>query len=84
MESERKELVNQIGAAQRYLDASGGTGRYNGKEVGQRIESLKQELKLRDELLSEINRGCLLLGDEKNPLMKLLKKTERRQKLHQI
>lgn len=80
LESERKELVNQIGAAQRYLDASGGTGRYNGKEVGQRIESLKQELKLRDELLSEINRGCLLLGDEKESIDEIIEKNRKEAK----
>lgn len=80
LESERKELVNQIGAAQRYLDASGGTGRYNGKEVGQRIESLKQELKLRDELLSEINRSCLLLGDEKESIDEIIEKNRKEAK----
>lgn len=80
LESERKELVNQIGAAQCYLDASGGTGRYNGKEVGQRIESLKQELKLRDELLSEINRSCLLLGDEKESIDEIIEKNRKEAK----
>lgn len=68
LESERKELVNQIGAAQRYLYASGGTGIYDGKEIGQRIEFLKQELQLRDDLLYQIERGHVLLGDDKESI----------------
>lgn len=84
LESERKELVNQIGAAQRYLSATGGKGKHGGQEVGERIEALKEELTLRDDLLYQTEEGLFYLATRRMPLMKLLKKTERRQKLQQI
>ena len=41
---------------------------------------MKQELKLRDELLSEINRSCLLLGDEKESIDEIIEKNRKEAK----
>lgn len=74
LESERKELVNQIGAAQRYLSATGGEGKYGGQEINERIEALKEELTLRDDLLYQIRRGVVLLGDEDSAIDDIIEK----------
>ena len=80
LEKERKEIVNQIGVAQRYLSATGGKGKHGGQEVGERIEALKEELTLRDDLLYQIRRGVVLLGDEEDAIDEIIEKNRKEAK----